>query len=149
VRGETRKPRGCSRGTIPRRKSGKRGSPFTLKVDATARDNQSTQDNEQHNRGDYRPPIIFGAPWVGPPTVVARSTSAFKVSIYHRKAKRLGLCRVPRVPDSGDDKGPASAGPEGEPFEEGLFFYANGGIHNPLLTQTWKQHFVPFGFNVC
>ena len=62
----------------------KRGSPFTLKVDATARDNQSTQDNKKHNRGDYRPPIIFGVPWVGPPTVVARSTSAFKVSIYHR-----------------------------------------------------------------
>jgi hypothetical protein len=62
----------------------RRGSPFTLKVDATARDNQSTQDNEKHNRGDYRPPIIIGAPWVGPPTVVARSTSAFKVSMYHR-----------------------------------------------------------------
>jgi hypothetical protein len=62
----------------------RRGSPFTLKVDATARDNQPTQDNEKHNRGDYRPPIIFGAPWAGPPTVVARSTSAFKVSIYHR-----------------------------------------------------------------
>jgi hypothetical protein len=52
-------------------------------MDATARDNQSTQDNEKHNRGDYRPPIIFGEPWVGPSTVVARSTSAFKVSIYH------------------------------------------------------------------
>jgi hypothetical protein len=52
-------------------------------VGATARYNQSTQDNEKHNRGDYRPPIIFGAPWVGPSTVVARSTSAFKVLIYH------------------------------------------------------------------
>jgi len=39
-------------------------------MDATARDNQSTQDNEKHDRGDYRPPIIFGTPWVGPPTVV-------------------------------------------------------------------------------
>jgi hypothetical protein len=62
----------------------RRGSPITLKLDATARDNQSTQDNEKHNRRDYRPPIIFGAPWIGPPTVVARSSSGFKVSIYHR-----------------------------------------------------------------
>ena len=56
---------------------------FTLKVDATAIDDQSSQDNEKYSCGD-RPPIIFGAPWVGPPTVVARPTSAFKVSIYHR-----------------------------------------------------------------
>src|SRR6516225_3491769 len=62
----------------------RRGSPFPLKVDATARDNQSTQDNEKHNRRDYRPSIIFGAPWVRPPAIVARSTSAFKVSTYHR-----------------------------------------------------------------
>jgi hypothetical protein len=62
----------------------RRGSRFTLKVDTTARDNQSAQDNEKHKRGDYRPPIIFGAPWVGPPTVAARSTSAFKISMYHR-----------------------------------------------------------------
>jgi hypothetical protein len=63
------------------RQGADRHSP--LKVDATAIDNQSTQDNE-HNRGEYRPPIIFGAPWLGPPTVVARSRPAFKVSIYHR-----------------------------------------------------------------
>jgi hypothetical protein len=104
-------------------------------VDATARDKQSTQDNEKHNRGDYRPPIIFGAPWVGPPTVVARSTSAFKVSIYHRnKANVSGALPVPRVPGLGHNKSPASAGPEDE---EG--FYANGGIYNPLPSQTSKS----------
>ncbi len=53
-----------------------------LEVDA-AIDDQSCQDNEKHNRGCERPPVVFGAPWVGPPTVVARPTSAFKVSIYH------------------------------------------------------------------
>jgi hypothetical protein len=68
-----------------------RGSPFTLKVDATARDNQSTQDNEKHNRGDYRTPIIFGTPWVGPPTVVhirAKRLIAHKQNV-------LSPCRVP------------------------------------------------------
>jgi hypothetical protein len=29
------------------------------------------------------PPVIFGAPRVGPPTVVAKATSAFKVWVYH------------------------------------------------------------------
>jgi hypothetical protein len=64
------------------RQGADRHSP--LKVDATAVDNQRTQDNEKNNRGGYRPPIIFGAPWLGPPTVVVRSPPGFKVSIYHR-----------------------------------------------------------------
>jgi hypothetical protein len=64
------------------RQGADRHSP--LKVDATAVDNQRTQDNEKNNRGGYRPPIIFGAPWLGPPTVVVRSPAGFKVSIYHR-----------------------------------------------------------------
>jgi hypothetical protein len=61
-----------------------REAAFTLKVDATAIDDQSSQDNEKHNCGGDRPPIVFGAPWVGPPTVVARPTSGFKVLINHR-----------------------------------------------------------------
>jgi hypothetical protein len=35
-----------------------------LEVDA-AIDDQSCQDNEKHNRGCERPPVVFGAPWVG------------------------------------------------------------------------------------
>jgi hypothetical protein len=58
---------------------------FTLKGDATDIDDQSGHNNQKHNCGSDRPPIIFGVPWVGPPTVVARPTARFKVSIYHRK----------------------------------------------------------------
>jgi hypothetical protein len=91
-------------------------SPFTL-VDATARDSQSTQDNEKHDRGDYRPPIIFGTPWVGPPTVVARSTSAFKVSIYHRKANVPGFAEF-RCPRLGPQQRPRFRGARGQTIQE-------------------------------
>ena len=55
-----------------------------LKVSATAVDDKSCQDNEKYKCGGDRPPVIFAAPWVGPPAVVARPTSAFKISMYHR-----------------------------------------------------------------
>src|SRR6516164_1008313 len=55
-----------------------------LKVSATAVDDKSCQGNEKYNFSGDRPPVIFAAPWVGPPAVVARPTSAFKISMYHR-----------------------------------------------------------------
>ena len=58
-----------------------------LKVSAAAIDDDSSQDNEKHNRGGDRPPVIFAPPWIGPPTVVARATSAFKVFVYHIPAR--------------------------------------------------------------
>ena len=51
-----------------------------LKVSAAAVDDKSCQDNEKYNCGGDRPPVIFAAPWVGPPAVVARPTSALDVS---------------------------------------------------------------------
>jgi hypothetical protein len=62
-----------------------------LKVEPTARDDQSNQNNEKYNCGGDRPPLIFGAPRVGPPTVVARATSTVKVTICHRKANVLSF----------------------------------------------------------
>jgi len=56
--------------------------PRHLKLDR-AIDDQSSQDNEKHNRGCERAPVVFGTPWVRPPTIVARPRSAFKVSICH------------------------------------------------------------------
>jgi hypothetical protein len=41
-----------------------------LKVGSAVED-ESTQDDEEQNRSSERPPIIFGAPWVGPPAGVA------------------------------------------------------------------------------
>src|SRR5262249_16034096 len=41
-----------------------------LKVGAAV-DEESSQDNEKHNRGSDRPPIIFRAPWIGPSAIVA------------------------------------------------------------------------------
>jgi hypothetical protein len=41
-----------------------------LKVSAAAVDDKSCQDNEKHNGGGARPPVIFAPPWVGPPAVV-------------------------------------------------------------------------------
>ena len=38
-----------------------------LKVSAAAVDDESCQDNEKHNCGGDRPPVIFAPPWVGPP----------------------------------------------------------------------------------
>jgi len=52
-----------------------------LKMSAAAVDDESCQDNEKHNCGGDRPPVIFAPPWVGPPAVVTarRTTSVFKV----------------------------------------------------------------------
>ena len=52
-----------------------------LRVSAAAVDDQSSQNNEKHNCGGDRPPVIFAPPWVGPPAVVTarRTTSVFKV----------------------------------------------------------------------
>src|SRR5262249_29457714 len=58
-----------------------------LKVSAAAIDDESSQDNEKQNCGGDRPPVIFAPPWVGPPTIVARATSAFKVFVYHILAR--------------------------------------------------------------
>src|SRR5499427_9293034 len=54
-----------------------------LKVSAAAVDDESSQDNEKHNCGGDWPPVIFAPPRVGPPTIVTRATSAFKVFVYH------------------------------------------------------------------
>jgi len=56
-----------------------------LKVSAAAVDDESCQDNEKHNCGGDRPPVIFAPPWVGPPAVVAarRATPVFKVWVCH------------------------------------------------------------------
>jgi hypothetical protein len=60
-----------------------------LKVDAAAVDDEPSQDNEKHNCGGDRPPLIFAPPWVGPPAVVAarRTTSVFKVWVYHIRVR--------------------------------------------------------------
>jgi hypothetical protein len=66
-----------------------------LKVSAAAVDDESSQDNQKHNCGGDRPPVIFAPPWVGPPTIVARAISAFKVLVYHimrRMRTRLPTC---------------------------------------------------------
>ena len=55
-----------------------------LKIDAAV-DDEPTQDDEEQNRSGERSPIIFRAPWVGPPTVVAarRATLVFKAWVCH------------------------------------------------------------------
>jgi hypothetical protein len=70
------KPRPVEAGTPEARPRSRQGGRH-------AKDDQSNQDNEKYNSGGDRPPIIFGAPWVGPATVVARPTSAFYASIDH------------------------------------------------------------------
>jgi len=117
-------------------------------MDATARDNQSTQDNEKHNRGDYRPPIIFGAPWVGPPTVVARFTSAFKVSIYHLdKANVTGFAEFRVSPARATTKAPLPRGARGRIIQERLL-NANGRIHGPLLLKLESTILFPLDYCV-
>src|SRR5262249_52878798 len=57
---------------------------MALKIDAAVND-EPTQDDEEQNRSGERSPIIFRAPWVGPPTVVAarRATLVFKAWVRH------------------------------------------------------------------
>ena len=62
----------------------RRTQPPDQRAAAAAVDDKSCQDNEKYNCSGDRPPVIFAAPWVGPPAVVARPTSAFKISMYHR-----------------------------------------------------------------
>jgi hypothetical protein len=61
-----------------------------LKMSAAAVDDESCQDNEKHNCGGDRSPVIFAPPWVGPPAVVAagRTASIFKVWVYHFRVPR-------------------------------------------------------------
>jgi hypothetical protein len=40
-----------------------------LKADSAVED-EASQDNQKQNRSGERPPVILGAPWVGPPTIV-------------------------------------------------------------------------------
>ena len=80
-----------------------------LKVDG-AIDGQSSKENQKHNRRCERPAVIFGGPWVGPPTVMPWPTRAFNVSIPHRWVNVLELCRAPCPPMT--TKAPAFAGPE-------------------------------------
>jgi hypothetical protein len=54
-----------------------------LKMSAATVDDESSQDNEKHNCSGDRPPVIFAPPRIGPPTIVTRATSAFKVFVYH------------------------------------------------------------------
>src|SRR5262249_27418886 len=78
-----------------------------LKMSAGAVDDESSHDNEKHNRGGERPPVHFRPPWVGPPAVVAatRTTSIFKVWVYHLRAR----ASYEPVPSSeGIKKAPAS-----------------------------------------
>jgi hypothetical protein len=46
-----------------------------LKMHAAV-DDESSQDNEKHNCGGDRPPVIFAPPWVGPPAVAKRATNS-------------------------------------------------------------------------
>ena len=62
----------------------RRTQPPDQRAAAAAVDDKSCQDNEEYNCSGDRPPVIFAATWVGPPAVVARPTSAFKISMYHR-----------------------------------------------------------------
>ena len=50
-------------------------------------EDESSQDDEEQNRSSERSPIIFGAPWVGPPAVVAarRATPVFKAWVCHSR----------------------------------------------------------------
>ena len=49
-----------------------------LKMDAAV-DDESSQDNEKHNCGSDRPPVIFAPPRVGPPAVLAAGRAATSV----------------------------------------------------------------------
>jgi hypothetical protein len=60
-------------------------------------DDECSHDNEKDNCADEWPPVIFGAPWVGPPTVVARATPAFNVWVYHIHSRVLGTHNAKRV----------------------------------------------------
>ena len=44
-------------------------------------DEESSQDNEKHNCGSDRPPIIFRAPWIGPSAIVAARVNHFHARV--------------------------------------------------------------------
>jgi hypothetical protein len=56
-----------------------------LKMSSAAVDDESCHDNEKHNCGGDRPPVIFAPPSVGPPAVL--TTAIFKVWVYHFRAR--------------------------------------------------------------
>src|SRR6516162_11707710 len=45
----------------------RRTQPPDQRAAAAAVDDKSCQDNEKYNCSGDRPPVIFAAPWVGPP----------------------------------------------------------------------------------
>src|SRR5215469_503492 len=91
-----------------------------------------------------RDQAALDAPILSRRTNRARSTSAFKVSIYHLdRANVSGFSEFRVSPARATTKAPL---PRGQRRNHSEGFYANGGIHNPLPIQTWKHHFVPFGF---
>ena len=51
-----------------------------LKIGAAV-DDESSQDNEKHNCGSDRPPIIFRAPWIGPSAIVAARLNHFHARV--------------------------------------------------------------------
>jgi hypothetical protein len=52
-------------------------------------DDESSQDNEKQNCGGDWPRVIFGAPWIGPPAVVAARIliSVFKAWVGHVRTR--------------------------------------------------------------
>jgi hypothetical protein len=108
---------------------------FTLKVNGGI-DDQSRQHNEEHNCGGDRFPIVFEAPRVRPPTVVARATSTVKVTICHRKANVLSFAEFGVSPARPITKAPRSGAKRGSLRSP----YANGAI-DPNQSRT--RHFVP------
>src|SRR5262245_5127803 len=52
-------------------RSGGLGAPHRKSKIGAAVDDESSQDNEKHNCGSDRPPIIFRVPWIGPSAIVA------------------------------------------------------------------------------
>ena len=87
---------------VPRRNGcGVMTKTTTPKKIGAAVDDECSQDDEKDNCGDEGPPVIFGAPWIGPSAIVVRATSAFKVWLYHirfllsYRQNVFSLCRVP------------------------------------------------------
>src|SRR5215472_4760424 len=51
-----------------------------LKIGAAV-DDESSQDDEKHDCGSDRPPIIFRAPWIGPSAIVAARLNHFHARV--------------------------------------------------------------------
>jgi hypothetical protein len=118
---------------VPQARPGAAGGRGVRRVVAFA-----AQNNEKHNRGDWesmgRATDCSGALYLG--------LQGFDLSSL---GKRLGLCRVPRVPGSGHNKDLASNG-----AEENLrrAFMRRAGVITRYLKRGREHHFVPFGL-IC